>query len=228
MKAKYAPNVKKVADILTNRYHDFLHCNKKRPLENLIFIICSVQTNKANYSDSYRSLRRNFPKLQMLADAPVDLIASTLKNGGRQNQKAVTIRTLVKGSMQTFGRASLSQLKYMTDEECENFLIQFPWIGKKVARCVMMYPLMRKVFPVDTHVWKICCRMGWVSPTKRDGTCSNKDMDVLQEKIPPDLRLSLHVNMISLGREFCKAQNPGCSSCPIEKYCKKVRVNTKN
>jgi len=215
-------NIQAIAANLKNRYADFLHYNKRNPLHNLIFVLCSVRTDEDKYIPAFRSLRRKFPRVEMLAKASTKSIAQTLKNSGRQNQKAAAIKRIVQETIKHFGKPSLSELSRMSDVECEAFLTSLPWVGKKVARCVMMYPLGRKVFPVDTHVWRICRRLGLVEPTRADSVCSPKDMDKLQDKIPADLRLSLHVNMVSLGREFCAPQRPLCPLCPIEEYCQRV------
>ncbi len=49
-------------------------------------------------------------------------------------------------------------------------------------------------------------------------------MDRLQAMLPPHLRLSLHVNMLSLGREFCRAANPRCGKCSVRAFCRRVGV----
>jgi endonuclease III len=57
------------------------------------------------------------------------------------------------------------------------------------------------------------------------GHCAPRDMDRLQAKIPPELRYSLHVNMISLGREICTPSVPHCDECPISALCPKIGVH---
>ena len=114
--------------------------------------------------------------------------------------------------IERFGRLTLAPLQGLDDAAGEAFLTSLPGVGKKVARCVMMYSLGREVFPVDTHCWRIARRFGWVRPTQKDGHCAPRDMDRLQNKIPPALRFSLHVNMVSLGREHCKAGAPLCGT----------------
>ena len=69
--------------------------------------------------------------------------------------------------------------------------------------------------------------IGWVRNTTPDGHCSDKDMDRLQSKLPPHHRYSLHVNFVSLGREFCTALRPKCVDCPINQHCKKVGTNNR-
>jgi len=127
--------------------------------------------------------------------------------------------------MEKFGEPTLKSLHKMSVKEAESFLLSLPGVGKKVARCVLMYSLGRQVFPVDTHCWRIARRLGWVRPTQKDKHCAPRDMDRLQSKIPPELRYSLHVNMISLGREICTPSSPRCDECPILALCAKTGVH---
>jgi len=224
MPAKSPAHLEAIAAILRSRYQDFDHYNKHNPLDELIFIICSVQTTEVSYKRTFRALRDEFKTFGHLNEAPAEYLARPLKPGGLSEVKSKSLRTIFDTITEKFGHLTLSPLRGFSDADCEAFLTSLPSVGKKVARCVMMYSLGRQVFPVDTHCWRIARRLGWVRPTTSDGHCSHKDMDRLQEKIPPARRFSLHVNFISLGREFCTTHNPKCAQCPIEKHCRKVGV----
>lgn len=144
--------------------------------------------------------------------------------GGLQNRKARALNKITAIIIKKFGKLTLAPLHKMTAADCEQFLCSLPGVGRKVARCVMMYSLAMSVFPVDTHCWRISKRLGWIEAGDKQRSCSLRDMDDLQEMIPPKLRLSLHVNMVSLGRELCLASLPKCFKCPIAEYCVKVGV----
>lgn len=221
---KYPAAVGEVAATLKYRYHDFDHYNLKEPLDELLFIICSTKTEEASYRNSFRALKESFPTHLMIAEAPAEYIARTIVKGGLSNQKAKVIRNLLAAVVARFGEPSLEPLRAMSDKEAEAFLLSLPGVGKKIARCVLMYSLDRQVFPVDTHCWRIARRLGWVRPTQKDRHCAPRDMDRLQSKIPPEFRYSLHVNMISLGREICVANRPKCEECPIAAWCPRIGV----
>jgi len=220
----YVPNAEKIASVLARRYGDWDHYNRKNPLEELLFILCSIQTNEELYRDTFATLRRNFPTFEALSSAPEEKIAEAIVNGGLSRQKARKIRRLLAEIVDRFGKPTLAPLRQMPDDERERILTSLMGVGKKTARCVMMYSLGSQVFPVDLHCWRICRRLGWVRPTRPDKSCSPKDMDRLQAKVPPKLRFSLHVNMVSLGREICTTDQPKCSVCPIQRYCPRVGV----
>lgn len=210
--------------ILNKKYGHNFHHNKRNPIDELIFVILSTKTTEAVYLRVYNEVKRDFPTYVSINKAPATLIAKTIKRAGLSNQKATALKEAFKIITEEFGRLTLAPLKKMSDEECENFLLTLPGVGKKVARCIMMYSLEREVFPVDTHCWRVCCRLGWAQGFSPNVAPTVKDQDSLQEIIPKEYRFSLHVSMVSLGREICTAKSPKCTICPISKYCPKVGV----
>jgi len=217
---RYFPNADVVARTLTQHYGDPTHGNKANPLSELLFILCSLQTNEDLYKKTYANLRAAFPSFGRLAAASEDQIASALERGGLARQKARMIHEIMQRLVSDFGRPTLAPLRNMSDAECENYLVSLHGIGLKTARCVMMYSLSRSVFPVDSNCWRICQRLGWVRTTRPDGSCSPRDMDRVQAGIPSQLRFSLHVNFVSHGRLHCRSHSPLCEGCCLRKYCR--------
>ncbi len=220
----YAANARPIAHALKKRYQDFGHGNKKNPLDELVFILLSVQTPRETYQSIYCRFKAAFPRSTDLLGATVRQIANVIRAAGLGSQRAKAIKQIFKALGSRFGKPTLAQLKHLSDEEAEALLTSLPRVGRKVARCVMMYSLHREVFPVDTHIWRTAKRIGWSRTGSSDGGCTESDMDRLQNKIPPGLRYSLHVNLVSLGREICRPRQPRCPVCPIEKYCRKIGV----
>lgn len=207
-----------VASVLKKYFSDFNHYNKKNPLSELLFIICSITTTYPVYVRTYKALRSKYRKFNSLHKASTRQIAAALYEGGQFDQKARVIKKIFKMLVKRFGRPTLAPLRKMDDKQCESMLLSLPGVGKKVARCVMLYSLNRKVFPVDTHCWRITKRLGWIKGSKITAEATDK----LQNLIPRNLRYSLHVNLISLGRKFCKAKEPFCLSCPVTDLCPKI------
>lgn len=222
MRKPPSSHIFKISRKLKKEYKDFVHYNKKNPLNELVFILCSVKRSEKIYLNAYRTLKRAFPKYEKLSDTPVRKLSKAVAWGGLQNQKAMAVKAIIKTLIKKFGKPTLAPLKKMSDEECEQFLSSLPGVGKKVARCVMLYSLERQVFPVDSHCWRIANRLGWNKKTCGNKKCTVKDMDFLQELIPPSIRFSLHVNMISHGRKICTAHSPKCKACVITRYCSKI------
>lgn len=208
----------KVANLLQSQYSDFAHHNKKNPLDELIFILLSTTTTEPVYLQTYRAFKKRFPSYADLLGASIQEISEPIYIGGQFIQKASAIKSIIAILNDRFGRPTLSPLHAMLDAQCEEFLTSLPRIGKKIARCVMLYSLGRKVFPVDTHCRRVALRLGWMDS-------EGFDEDLLQSVIPAELRFSLHVNFISLGREFCTSKAPSCGRCPLIQLCPKVLYN---
>ncbi|MCH8039501.1 MAG: hypothetical protein IH977_04050 [Nitrospinae bacterium] len=226
MPVEVARNVYEVATLLKRRYNDFPHYNKSNPFDELLFIVCSTKTSETGYRETYRSLRKRFPRNELFVNAETREIARAIQKGGLANKKARALSAIVRTLVDRFGKPTLMPLRGLTDYDCESFLRGLPGVGKKVARCVMLYSLDRQVFPVDEHCWRISKRLGWIRKTRRNRSGSPRDEDRLQEKIPPPVRFSLHVNMISLGREICLSRAPRCGSCTIEHLCPKLGIKS--
>src|SRR5262249_29404408 len=105
------------------------------------------------------------------------------------------------------------------------FLCSLPEISRKSAYCIMMYSFGRKVFPVDTHVGRTLARLG---PYRELGlSLLGLDHKKLQAElaglVPPNLRYSLHVNLVAHGREICRAVRPLCDQCEVRNLCSTYR-----
>jgi endonuclease III len=220
-KGRPPANIISIARALRKRYKDFGHYNRKNPLDELLLILCSVKRGEKVYLRAFKSLKQAYPTYEKLNQASVKELTKHIEWGGLQNQKARSLKKITTAITRRFGKLSLAPLRKMTEEECEEFLCSLPGVGKKVARCVMLYSLDMEVFPVDTHCWRISKRLGWIKANGKHKFCTSQDMDLLQDLMPPKLRLSLHVNMVSLGRELCLARSPKCHCCPIAQYCLK-------
>jgi endonuclease III len=224
----YFVNVDAIARMLSGRYGDRAHANKANPLRELLFIICSVQTNESLYQSTYAALLSRFPTFQQLAGAREDEIVGVLARGGLSRQKARTIKAILARLQSDFSAPTLSPLRAMSDAECEDYLDSLPGVGRKTARCVMMYSFGRPVFPVDSNCWRIGRRLGWVRPTRPDKSCSPRDMDRVQSGIPLNLRFSLHVNLVSHGRACCLPGLPLCDDCCIRQFCNTGKASSRS
>ena len=56
---------------------------------------------------------------------------------------------------------------------------------------------------------------GWVPC----GLSERRIHDQLEEIVPPELRLGLHINMIWHGQSVCRALRPQCLLCTLERGC---------
>jgi endonuclease III len=182
----------------------------------MVFMILAAQTEFYGYRETYHRLQDSFRTWRQVLMARESDIARAIKYGGLARKKARQIKEALRKIVTDFGSLSLNSLRKLGDGEVEDYLNSLAGIGAKSARCIMLYSLDRQVFPVDTHTWRISRRLGLTptvaKPTERMGR-------KLEEIIPPDVRFTLHVNMVSHGRKVCTPFRPKCSICPLSDIC---------
>jgi endonuclease-3 len=193
--------------------------NKLDPLDELIYITITLLTHEKNVRRAFDGLKTRFPTWHDVLDADIPAIVETLKVAGLANQKAPRIKEILQKIKEYDPEITLSFLEGWTDEDIERFLTSLKGVGKKSARCVMMYSLGREVLPVDTHVYRVSRRLGLLEPE----ITYDKAMDKMHEIIPPEFRYDLHVNMLIHGREICIAPIPKCPQCRLNNVCKSYR-----
>lgn len=191
------------------------HGNKLDPLSEVLYILLSLQTSQKNCQGSYRALRHAFPRWSLLADASADDIRKPINFAGFGRQRSEKIASIIKRIKSDNGRVSLSFLRRLDTDAAEEYLVSLPGVGKKTARCVLMYSLGREVFPLDTHCARVLSRLGFHIPQGSLRRCEDR----IQDLVPARLRHSLHVTMVSLGRDICTSSNPRCDRCPLHSLC---------
>ncbi len=206
--------------LFENRYvHSFPAQGKGDPLDTLILTILSQATNDRNSLLAYRRLRHRFPAWEeVLAASPAE-VAEALRPGGLAVQKASRIQSILRAIQKERGELDLGFLSGMPTDWVFDYLVSFPGVGPKTAACVLVFSLDRPRFPVDTHVARVLSRLGLV----KDGTSPIRIQEQMEDLVPDDLKLELHVNLIEHGRQTCLARSPRCESCPLSARCPTAR-----
>ncbi len=192
--------------------------SKRDPLDGLILILLSQATNDINTDRAFTSLKATFPDWKMALDAPTDKIADAIRRGGLANQKAARIKVILQQIWEAQGDFDLSFLHDRTADECEEYLNQFHGVGPKTVACVLMFFLDKPAFAVDTHVFRILKRLGWI----RAKASPDEAHRVCKTLVPDEYKLDLHINMIAHGRVTCRADGnggPKCGECVIKSEC---------
>ncbi len=191
--------------------------NKHDPLDEAVYIILSFQTDLSRVTRVWADLPRTFPSWSDLECAPLSRVARVLHDGGLHEQKARTIRQLLKAIRAHTGSLSLDALHSMTDADAEAFLTRLPGLSWKGARCVLLYSLDRAAFPVDSNTFRIFHRAGIIA---RSAIYRRKTLhDGLQNAVAPQHRRRFHVNLVVHGQRTCLPKTPCCPTCPARRFC---------
>lgn len=95
-----------------------------------------------------------------------------------------------------------------------SYLQQFAGVGAKSAAIVCLFALQRPVMPVDTHVFRVSSRLGWIP----ERATPESAQGILQRLIPSELIFPLHLGLWEHGRLSCRP-SPNCAQCAIYDYC---------
>ncbi len=185
------------------------------PLDMLIATILSQNTNDKNSYRAYTELRKRFPTWQHVAAAPLKRVRAAIRVGGMAHQKAGRIKETLAAVQRRYGRFDLSALRRKSDEQVIEELTALNGVGFKTASCVLLFSLGRDVFPVDTHVHRICNRLGLVNGV----ATPEKTYEQMKPLVPKGKSYSLHTNLIRFGRAICRSAHPRCDVCPLFEEC---------
>lgn len=191
------------------------------PLEELVLTVLSQHTSDVNAARSYEQLRATFPDWGRVAHARTSDVADAIRSGGLANVKAPRIKGILRELFEREGRYDLTFLAEMSDADAREYLSSLNGVGPKTAAIVLAFSLGRNALAVDTHVHRVTRRLGLIPPT----ATPEKAHQILEELVPPDLRVPMHVGLIRLGREICKAPRPRCGVCPLNDVCPTGRAN---
>lgn len=192
------------------------------PVEVLVGCILSQATTDAQSDAAYTALIKKFPTWAQLRDARISDIARVIKTSGLANEKAHYIKSALQFIERERGEITLDFLNAMSVPAARTWLMQMRGVGPKTASIVLLFAQKRAVFPVDTHVHRVTRRLGWIS----EKTSAEQAHQILEALIPPKMYYRLHTNLIRLGREICRAQNPKCEMCPLQDLCAHYRALT--
>ncbi|TAK53641.1 MAG: endonuclease III [Bacteroidetes bacterium] len=188
---------------------------RAEPLDMLIATILSQNTNDRNSYRAYQTLRNKYPTWEAVLHARTASIGSAIKTGGMATQKSSRIKKILQELIHRYGTLDLSFLNKETNEKIFELLTSLDGVGTKTASCVLLFSLRREVFPVDTHIFRICNRLGITNNSKTPDTT----FIAVQGSIPAGKSYSFHTNLIRFGRKICKANNPLCSICSLYDLC---------
>ena len=194
-------------------------------LDELISTILSQNTNDKNRDIAYNQLKARFSSWSMVREADTQSIVEAIRPAGLANQKGKRIKAILQKILPVPNKGeandgeTLSFLKTMEVEEARKWLLQFNGVGPKTAAIVLLFSLGMPAFPVDTHIYRVSGRLG-LRPKELNVEQTHHYLESLFEK---EAYAAVHLNLIYLGRELCKARQVLCEQCPLQDLCDFVK-----
>jgi DNA (cytosine-5)-methyltransferase 1 len=200
---------------LAAEYNSPFLSNKTDPLDEIVFILLSEKTDEAKYIRAFDNLKSQFPEWSQVLAAPPAQIERAIAVAGMGKRRSLLLKRLLRAVVENFGSLDLSKLSSMTAEAAEQELMHLPGVGRKTARCVLLYCFDFPMLPVDIHTYRLAIRLGILSRR----ISYEESHTVLPRLIPPALRRDFHVNAVAHGRVRCFAHKPVCDGCPLARFC---------
>jgi endonuclease-3 len=183
------------------------------PIAELIGTILSQHTTDVSSAKAFEALRNRYPTWNSVANAPLDELADVIRPAGLPVQKARTIQASLAG----LNGDDLRSLAALPVTEARARLTAIRGIGDKTASCVLLFALGMPAQPVDTHIERVCKRIGIT------GGASNATgiQHVLERCLPAngETMYAFHVDMVRHGRQVCQARYPKCAMCSLTDLC---------
>ncbi|XP_021721705.1 endonuclease III homolog 1, chloroplastic-like isoform X2 [Chenopodium quinoa] len=101
-------------------------------------------------------------------------------------------------------------------------LLELPGIGPKIAHLVLHIAWNDvQGICVDTHVHRICNRLGWVTRagTNQKTKSPEETREALQKWLPKEEWVSINPLLVGFGQTICAPLRPRCGVCQINSLC---------
>lgn len=209
-----ALRIREINSRLVSRYKTPDLGNVENVFGELIYAMLSTRSAPSNYRKAFLALQAAYPRWSDLANASVHDLETLIQPCGLYSRKARAVLTIAQRIFREEGLNDLEHLRALPTESVEAYLTSLPEVGFKIAKCVSLYALHRPAFPLDAHNLRVLKRLQIVeeSATARESAYH------VESLIPPEIRYTLHVNLVVHGREVCKAL-PACHHCVLRDIC---------
>jgi endonuclease-3 len=177
-----------------------------------VAVILSAQATDKKVNEVTPELFRVAPTPAKMLALGLDGLKSHIRVISFFNNKANNIIKLAEKLADGQGTDWRFPEKYHNRDE----LIKLPGIGQKTANVITNVLWGAPNIGVDTHVFRLSHRFGWVSDA--DNT-PDKVEKKLCKKIPKKYHDIVNHVMVLHGRYTCRAVRPKCELCPVAKWC---------
>jgi endonuclease-3 len=205
---------RKIISLLKKAYPDAkCSLNHSNAFELLIATILSAQCTDARVNIVTQDLFRKYRKPEDYLKVPEKELQRDIRTTGFFRNKTKSIQGTAKVLTEQYG----SKVPETIEE-----LLELPGVARKTANVVMgnAFGIASGVV-VDTHVTRLSHRLG----LSAEKTAEKIENDLIALVPKKDWVIFSHL-LIAHGRAICKARNPLCDQCVVEKHCPSSYLKT--
>lgn len=182
--------------------------NYSTDYELLIATVLSAQCTDKRVNEVTKILfKYNLEEISLMSFNDIEKI---IRSCGSYTKKAVYVKNIADILLHDYnGKVPNSR----------EILETFPGVGPKTCSVVLKNIYNVPAIPVDTHVERVCKRLGIVF-----NNATPKDVEyILKNEIPVDKWNRVSEQILLFGRYYCRAINPKCDNCLFKDFCKYKR-----
>lgn len=179
--------------------------NYSTDYELLIATVLSAQCTDKRVNEVTKILfKYNLEEISLMS---FDDIEKIIRSCGSYTKKAVYVKNIADILLHDYnGKVPNSR----------EILETFPGVGPKTCSVVLKNIYNVPAIPVDTHVERVCKRLGIVF-----NNATPRDVEyILKNEIPVDKWNRVSEQILLFGRYYCTAINPKCDNCLFKDFCK--------
>jgi len=214
MATELKQRVGKIIRLLKRAYPDAkCSLNHSNAFELLIATILSAQCTDARVNIVTQDLFRKYRKPEDYLKVPTSELQQDIRTTGFFRNKTTSIQGTAKVLTEEYAGVVPRTM---------GELLEFPGVARKTANVVLGNAFGIKAgVVVDTHVTRLSHRLG----LSEEKTAEKIEQDLIAIVPKKDWVIFPHL-FIAHGRAFCKARNPLCSECVVEKLCPSSYLKT--
>jgi endonuclease-3 len=180
--------------------------NHSNPFELLVATILSAQCTDERVNIVTADLFRKYKKPEDYLKVSPRELEKDIQSTGFFRNKTKSIQ----GTSKMLTEEYAGQVPHTMDE-----LLELPGVARKTANVVLGNAFGVKAgVVVDTHVTRLSHRLALT----QQKTAEKIEQDLIEIVPKKDWVIFPHL-LIWHGRKICKARNPLCEECPVEKLC---------
>lgn len=198
---------KAILDLLDERYGTEHRCSLEyeNAWQLLIATILSAQCTDARVNIVTADLFRKYPNVQALAEADVRELEQDIHSTGFYRNKAKNIIACCRELDEKYGGEVPESLEELT---------ALAGVGRKTANVIRGNIYNEPSIVVDTHVKRISKKLGLTREEEPE-----KVERELMKVLPREHWILWNIQLITFGREICKAPTPKCEECFLTELC---------
>lgn len=181
------------------------------PFQLLVAVVLSAQCTDRRVNITTARLFDRYKTPEDFAALDPEELAEEIRDCGLYRNKSRNIVAASRMLVEKFGGRVPGNLADLES---------LPGVGRKSANVVLSVAFGQPAFPVDTHVLRVCRRLGFSQG--KNPRQVEKDMT----RLLPAGELGIwHHRLIHFGRTTCKARKPNCPGCPVRQYCPSAQAD---